>query len=150
MAIVATRLALATGASWAPGKGVAEVLLGPRALTPGVYPSLLGLAIHLGVSVAWATAFALVAGTRLRGVGALAAGLAASVVIMFVMTFVVVPPLSPFLYERALATMPSWTAAHLAYGVGLALAPALRRRFGRRAPATEGMREPFARRADVR
>jgi hypothetical protein len=90
---------------------------------------LLGLAIHFSVAIVWGVMFAL-AVPRDAGKGAaLAYGLGAGIVVFLVMTFLVMPWANPVMRATVVRTWSPWLVEHLLYGLGLALTPALRRRF---------------------
>lgn len=137
MAVVVFRLTLAgTPESWQPLRAMAAALLGEDALAGGAFAMLVALAIHVVTSSAWGIAFAWLAGTRPRGVASVGLGVAASLVIMVIMTFGVLPTVDPILYEQAMLGLPSWIVAHVTYGFGLAIAPAIRRSTARSDEAT--------------
>jgi hypothetical protein len=69
-----------------------------------------------------------IAGRRLAALPALMGGVAFGVAIWAVMTFGGLPLLNPMMRERV-AMMPAiWFVAHVAFGMGVGSAPALRRR----------------------
>jgi hypothetical protein len=152
MALVAFRLALAgTPESWHPLRSIAATLLGPEALAGGTFAMVLALSIHVATSVGWGIAFAWAAGTRPGALGALALGLIAGLVVMVFMTFAVLPTINPLLYVHVMEAFSAWVVAHLAFGVGLAFAPYLRRRSLERSRAGgPPLDERLPRSADVR
>lgn len=79
-------------------QGIARALLGMAAFTGGATTALVGLALHFGVALAWATTYAvLYARSELLrqltrpAAGALAIGAASGLVIHLAMTFLIVP-----------------------------------------------------------
>jgi len=110
-----------------PVVAVAALFMGPRALVAGPGAVLAGVAIHAVVSAAIGIAFAAIV-PRFVGAGpALAYGLAASGVVMLVMTFAVLPWADPTLVARAAFFPVTWIFVHALFGVGLAFVPAFRR-----------------------
>ena len=129
MAIVAFRLALAgTPESWHPLRTIAATVLGEDALAGGTFAMVVALSIHLATSVGWGIAFASAAGESRGALSALALGLIGGLVILVFMTFAVLPTINPLLYVHVMEAFSAWLVAHLAFGVGLAFAPWLRRR----------------------
>jgi hypothetical protein len=137
MALFATTYAAATGLGfWTPVSAIAATVLGTAVFDVGVGAVLVGLAIHLFVSVAIGILFAFCAPRALPPAPALALGTFVGVLILVVMTFVVLPLVSPsvraqLMWGSAPHAIPVVIAfvMHLIYGAGLALAPSLRRQF---------------------
>ena len=111
-------VAVASGASpWQPLGVVASPLLGPRALEGGLFPTALGLAIHLVVGTLLGGVFTRVAG-RLRRRRQLGVGLFYALVLWLFAQFVVFPLLVPPLAAK-LGTLWSFFLGHLGYGLML-------------------------------
>lgn len=129
MAVVATRVALSTGdAGFQPLRYIGAAIIGTDALDGGPDATAAGILVHLVTSIAWAIVFTAVVDIRTRPLAALGLGVAASLLILTIMTFGVLPFLDMPMYGHVMDDLVSWAVAHLAYGVGLSTAPWLRRR----------------------
>jgi hypothetical protein len=115
---------------WAPMKFIAAAFLGVNALVGGAGVVLVGLALHLVVSAAWGILYALVARRDALPGPSLVLGLVASVIILVVMSFIVMPICDPTMWARVNLMWGMWIVAHLLFGLALALVPTLRRGIG--------------------
>lgn len=115
---------------WAPMKFIAATFLGVNALIGGAGVIVVGLALHLVVSAAWGSLYALVARRDAPLGPSLVLGLVASVIILVVMSFIVMPICDPTMWARVNLMWGMWIVAHLLYGAALALVPTLRRGIG--------------------
>jgi hypothetical protein len=138
-ALMALTLALGAIASgnppWRPLTLIGSALLHPTTTAQAATAALLGTFVHLGVSVFFGVVFAVAVGRRARAslLGRLTAGIAAALAVMLLMTFSLVPRVSPRLFDAIANGWALWVIAHVAYGVGLAFAPLFRQHFDRRA-----------------
>ncbi len=127
--VLCARAILGGDGPWAPFALFGSALLVTQ--TPGSHATavVLGISIHVVVSIFFGMAFAAVVGKGRRGLalGWLAKGIGAAFVIMVVMTFAVVPVVAPALYDGIAREWPTWVVAHVAYGVGLGFEPLWRR-----------------------
>jgi hypothetical protein len=111
----------------APLRLIAATFYGKDAMTGGG-PLIVGLMVHMMNSMVFGVLFAWIAGRRLATLPALMAGVAFGVAIWAIMTFGGLPMLNPMMRE-SVAMMPvAWFIAHVAFGMGVGSAPALRRR----------------------
>lgn len=113
---------------WLPLKLVAGAFYGPEVIIGGAGITLLGLTLHFFTAAAWGVVFSAVVSRRLRAVPAVLAGMLYGTLVWAIMTWLVIPWLNPVQYQRADVISAWWFGYHLAYGVGVSLAPALRRR----------------------
>ncbi len=118
-----------------PYAAIAAVFLGPVALVGGPGALVLGGAIHVVVCVVLGVLFAALVPRETGGGPALAYGLAAGALTLVVMSFAVLPWANPTLDSRVRFFEVSWLFAHVLFGVGLALVPALRRALTGPSPA---------------
>lgn len=127
MAIVSMIVAATTGAGASmPLRGIAAALFGVDALVGGRGILLVGLMIHLAVSVVAGLVFAGIVGNVRTGV-AFGAGIVYGIIIWAVNTFGILPAINPIMSAR-LAMMPGpWFVFHLIYGGMLFLVPILHR-----------------------
>lgn len=142
MALMATIYdALAGVGFWTPVRAIAATVLGHDA-SVGAGPILLGLVIHLAVSIAWGIVFAAITPREMPPAASIAFGLFAGLTILVLMSLVVLPLINPTArarlmwgsYPRSLPVLVAFVI-HLLYGFGLALVPGLRRRISmQRAP----------------
>jgi hypothetical protein len=112
----------------APLRLIAATFYGKDAMTGGG-PLIVGLMVHMMNSMVFGVLFAWTAGRRLAALPALMAGVAFGVAIWAVMTFGGLPMLNPMMRERVAMMPVVWFVAHVAFGMGVGSAPALRRRF---------------------
>jgi hypothetical protein len=111
----------------APLRLIAATFYGKDAMTGGG-PLIVGLMAHVMSSMVFGVIFTGIAGRRLAALPALMGGVAFGVAIWAVMTFGGLPLLNPMMRGRV-AMMPAvWFVAHVAFGMGVGSAPALRRR----------------------
>jgi hypothetical protein len=113
---------------FAPLRLIAAMFYGKDAMTAGG-PLLVGLMVHMMNSMVFGVLFAWIVGRRLAAFPALMAGVTFGVAIWAVMTFGGLPMLNPMMRERVAMMPVAWFVAHLAFGMGVGSAPALRRRF---------------------
>lgn len=107
---------------------------GPEALLRGASTILIGIVLHLIVSAFYGVLFAtLVRRDTPRGIAALA-GIAFSLGVFVLMTFVVVPVVNPVMANRVSMMIGTMLIMHMLFGIGLGLAPTLRRVFAKKPP----------------
>lgn len=114
-------------AYWLPPKLIDAMSDGVVALVGGPGVVVAGLAIHLIVSVVWATLFALLMDRRWSALTAMAHGILYSFAVWAIMTYLVMPWANPTMNPRIHAMMGMWICAHVIFGACLAIAPPLRR-----------------------
>jgi hypothetical protein len=136
MALFATSYAQIVGLGfWTPMKAIAATVLGTSAFDISTASAvLIGLCIHVVVSVAIGIVFALATPKEVAPGPALAFGLSAGVTVLVIMNLIVLPIVSPEMRSHQMwGSMPGEIPVgiaflmHLIYGAGLSLAPALRR-----------------------
>jgi len=130
MALVEMSHSAATGLGfWLPMKLVAAVAVGVDSILGGGGIVILGLVLHLSVSVCLGIIFSIVTRPIILGGSAFFAGLIYGAIVWVVMTYIVLPFLNHTMRER-MDLMPAWWFyEHLTYGAFLSLTPALRRAF---------------------
>jgi len=134
MALFATIYAAWAGLGfWTPVEAIAQTVLG-QSIT-GASAVIVGAAIHVAVSMLFGVVFALVTPRDVIGAPSIAFGLFAGLAILVLMDLVVLPVVSPTTRSHLMwgswpHALPVWVAftIHLIYGLGLSLAPSLRRR----------------------
>ncbi len=119
---------------------VAVTFVGLEAADGGWGATLFGLAVHFAVGALWGLGLAALLGRDVRPGYAAMVGLAYGLAVLLFMTFAVLPSANPYLRARIAAVGWPWLLAHLAYGLGVSLAPWLRRRNA--APLPEGPYPP--------
>jgi hypothetical protein len=137
MALLATVYAGAAGIGfWHPVKAIAATITGSPAVQGGAGAVLLGLVVHLCAAMMFGVLFAVACPREVNPVPALVFGCFAGLSILIVMNLIVVPFLDPAVRTHLMwgsdkGAVPVSVAflMHIVYGVGLSLAPALRRRF---------------------
>jgi hypothetical protein len=112
---------------FAPLRLIAATFYGKDAMAGGA-PLIVGLIVHMMNSMVFGVIFAWIAGRRRAAFPALMAGVAFGVAIWAVMTFGGLPMLNPMMRERVVMMPVAWFIAHLAFGMGVSSASALRRR----------------------
>ena len=114
----------------APLRLIAATFYGKNAMT-GDGPLIVGLVIHMMLSMVFGVVIAWIAGRRLPEGPALMVmvGVAFGVAIWAVMTFGGLPMLNHLMRERVAMMPVAWFIAHVAFGMGLGSAPSLRHRF---------------------
>jgi len=135
MALFATIYAAWAGLGfWTPVEAIAQTVLG-QSIT-GASAVIVGIAIHVAVSMFFGVVFALITPRDVMGAPAIVFGLFAGLAILVMMDLVVLPVVSPTTRSHLMwgswpHALPVWVAfaIHLIYGLGLSLAPSLRRRF---------------------
>lgn len=134
MALVAMGRSASAGMSfWLPMQLIAGWFYGVDALIGGGWVVLVGIVIHLAVSAGYGLVFGLIA-ARIPAAGSFWAGIAYSVTIWVLMTYLVVPGLDPTMAQRvALVPAGWWFGYHLFYGATLTLASPFAQRFAQRA-----------------
>ena len=130
MAAFSMMYTAAVGAGfWTPLRLIGATFYGVDALVGGSGVLLWGMIVHFMSAIVLGVVFAAIAPRRLTAGPALFGGVIWGLVALVVMTFVVMPIVDRTMLPRV-AMMPGmWVAAHVAFGIGVASAPALRRRF---------------------
>lgn len=111
-----------------PLRVLGTTVAGERALVLGPTGPILGLAIHLSLAMVLGVVFAAAIGRHTPTRLALPAGLLYGLLLFFLAVAAVLPVVNPSAAVEARHVPSSWLVGHLLYGVGVALAPALRRR----------------------
>ena len=110
-----------------PLRMIGATFVGPAALVGGAAAVAYGLALHMLVSMGLGVAFAALVNHTTTAGPALIGGTAFALSSMLVMSAVVVPLVNPQMAVRLPTMAYGWFAQFLLFGIGLALAPALRR-----------------------
>ena len=147
MALFATIYAAWAGLGfWTPVEAIAQTVLG-QTMT-GASAVIVGVAIHVAVSMLFGVLFALITPRDVAGAPAIVFGTFAGLAILIIMNLVIVPVINPLSREHLMwgsrpGALPVWVAfvIHMIYGLGLSLAPSLRRRFN--IPLNRGANEAF-------
>src|SRR3984893_13260728 len=112
-----------------PLKALGALVYGVESLVAGPPAMLVGALIQLGFSIVLGILFALFVSRGTSTMAALFAGIAFGIAIWVAMDLFVLPFTNPTMAAR-IAFMPlAYFAAHLLYGVGLAMTPAFIRAF---------------------
>ena len=135
MALFATIYAAWAGLGfWTPVEAIAQTVLGPT--MTGASAVIVGIAIHVAVSMLFGVVFALITPRDVLTAPAIVFGMFAGLAILVGMDLVVLPVINPTTRAHLMwgswpHALPVWAAfaMHLIYGLGLSLAPSLRRRF---------------------
>jgi hypothetical protein len=135
MALFATIYAAWAGLGfWTPVEAIAQTVLGQSIV--GASAVIVGIAIHVALSMVFGVLFSLITPRDVIGAPAIAFGMFAGLAILVMMDLVVLPLVSPTTRSHLMwgswpHALPVWVAftIHLIYGLGLSLAPMLRRRF---------------------
>ena len=105
---------------------------------------IVGVAIHVAVSMLFGVVFAIVCPLDVAPAPAIAFGMFAGLAILVAMNLVILPLINPttrshLMWGSSPRALPVGIAfaMHLIYGLGLSLAPSLRRRFSLHAPSSE-------------
>lgn len=124
LALLVVSQALPGQDAWLLPRAIAASLLGVTALVSGWPAIVLGLVLHLGVAAAWGMLFAMIFATS-RGTPGVTAmiGVLYGIMVLLAMSALVVPWADPTLRARVQLIPGVWLAAHVLYGVVLALAP---------------------------
>jgi hypothetical protein len=126
---------------WAPVEAVAATVVGTRVYELGARAALIGAVLHLLTSMTFGVLFASMTPRDLSPLAAVPLGMFAGVAILVLMSLLVLPTYD---WTGATADIPHimWGSvpgrrpvpiafvAHMIYGLGLAMAPGFRRRFG--------------------
>ena len=148
MALFATIYAALAGLGfWTPVEAIAQTVLGRD--TTGASAIIVGIAIHVAVSMLFGVLFALVTPRDVLPAPAIAFGMFGGLAILVMMDLVVLPVINPqtrahLIWGSSPQALPVWAAfvMHLVYGLGLSLAPSLRRRFS--IPLSRGANEAWS------
>jgi hypothetical protein len=135
MALFATIYAAWAGLGfWTPVEAIAQTVLGQE--MTGASAVIVGVAIHVAASMTFGVLFAAITPRNVIGAPAVAFGLFAGLAILVMMDLIVLPVIAPTTRSHLMwgswpHALPVWVAftIHLIYGLGLSLAPSLRRRF---------------------
>jgi hypothetical protein len=117
-----------------PLKALGAMVYGVEALVAGPTAMVVGGLIQLGVAIVIGVIFALCVSRETSTVAALFAGIAIGIAFWAAMDFYVLPQANPTMAAR-IALMPlGYFAAHILFGIGLAMSPAFMRMFVREHP----------------
>lgn len=115
------------GAS-APLRMIAGTFYGRDAMKAGVDALVVGLIIHMMVSMGWGMVFA-IAAKRHAGIGSsIGLGMLFGLIVWALMTFIALPIVNPMMREQVDTMQAAFLIEHLMYGAGVGLMPAIRRR----------------------
>jgi hypothetical protein len=103
--------------------------LRPEAMLHPAATAIWGTVLHFLIACAWGVLFSALVRRETTNANALPAGLLYAVGIFLLMVFVVVPVTNQVLADRAPMMLGTLFMMHLLYGVGVSLAPSVRRRF---------------------
>jgi hypothetical protein len=112
---------------FAPFYFIGATFLGPEALVSGPGIALYGYALHLLVSVAFGVLFSAMVRRETPNSAAMLSGIAYGMGVLLFMTFIVVPLTNQVLRDRIPLHAGSFVIEHVLYGMGVALAPFMRR-----------------------
>ena len=117
-----------------PLKALGAMVYGVEALVAGPTAMMVGVLIQLGIAIVIGMIFALFVSRETSTVAALFAGVAIGIALWAAMGFYVLPQMNPTMAAR-MALMPlGYLAAHILFGVGLAMSPGFMRMFVREHP----------------
>ncbi len=117
-----------------PLKALGATVYGVEALVAGPTAMMVGVLIQLGIAIAIGMIFALFVSRETSPVAALLAGIVIGIALWAAMDFYVLPQMNPTMAAR-IALMPlGYFAAHILFGIGLAMSPAFMRMFVREHP----------------
>lgn len=115
-------------------KLIGATFRGPEALLSGPGTIAWGIVLHLIVSAAFGVLFATLVRRDTPRPASMLAGIAFALGLFVMMMFVVVPVTNPVMANRVSMMIGTTLVMHLLYGIGLGLAPTLRRVFVQKAP----------------
>ena len=111
---------------------------GPEALVGGAGVMLTGLFLHAIVSLIFGTLFSIAVIRRPHLAPTIVVGIGYGLLILLFMTYVVLPYANPMMRQRVIATPGAWFFSHVAFGLGVGMAPLIKRLFKpRRASESE-------------
>jgi uncharacterized membrane protein YagU involved in acid resistance len=117
-----------------PLNQVGAAFRGPEALVGGATVMLSGLLLHAVASIVFGTLFSAAVTQKTRLPASIVGGMVYAMLVLLFMTYAVLPYANPIMRERVIASPAGWFFAHVAFGVGVGLAPLFKRRLeGRRA-----------------
>ena len=102
---------------------------GPEALVGGAGVMLTGLFLHAVASLIFGTLFSIAVVRRPHLAPTLVVGIAYGLLILLFMTYVVLPYANPMMRQRVVATPGSWFFSHVAFGLGVGMAPLIKQLF---------------------
>ena len=116
---------------------------GPEALVGGASVILWGLFLHAVASLFFGILFSVAVIRKPHLAPTLMVGIAYGLLILLFMNYVVLPYANPIMRQRVISTPGSWFFAHVAFGLGVGMAPLIKRLFGtRRGPDGEPVVSP--------
>lgn len=116
MAMVAMIYSAMQGSGlFAPTKQIAAVFFGPDALVGGAGTIMVGMALHMMVSIMWGIIFGLIAG-RFGAGSQFWFGMMYGAAVWLLMTFAVLPWLNPTMRDGVKHMPGAWFVAHLVFG----------------------------------
>jgi hypothetical protein len=123
---------------------IGATFMSPDALLHPIALAVWGTVLHLLVSAAWGILFASLVRRETPPLASLIAGLAYAIGIFLLMAFVVVPVTNQVMADRTPMMLGNLFIMHLLFGVGVSIAPLLRRRLARAdGHRHEGEREEY-------
>jgi hypothetical protein len=117
-----------SGNALRPLQLVGATFYGPDALTGGIGAVTWGAILHLAISAAVGVVFAWIVGPYPRGAAALGWGITYALVVMFFMTYLILPWANPTMSIQVPQMPTAWALAHVVFGLCLTLAPGYIRR----------------------
>jgi len=114
---------------------VGATFRGPEALVGGAGVMLSGLLLYAITALVFGTLFSMAVLGKPRLAPTLVVGIAYGLLILLFMTYVVLPYANPIMRQRVIGVPGAWFFAHVAFGLGVGMAPLIKRRFrSRREP----------------
>ena len=111
---------------------VGATFRGPEALVGGASVRLYGLLLYAVTAVLFGTMFSAAVTRKTRLASSLVAGIAYGLLILLLMNYVVLPYANPIMRQRVIGDPGGWFFSHVAFGLGVGLAPFMKRRLIRR------------------
>ena len=115
---------------------IGSTFIGPEALVGGPGIMLYGLVLHLLVSMGFGVLFAAMVRRDTPNSASILSGIAYGMGVLLLMTFIVVPLTNQVMRDRIPLMAGSFVIQHVLFGLGVALAPVLRRTFARQRTVT--------------
>ena len=136
--MIATLMVQATATGYGalfPLNLIGATFRGPEALVGGTSVMLSGLLMHVVTSVVFGTMFSMAVLRRPRLAPTLVTGIAYGLLVLLFMTYVALPYANPTMRQRVIGAPGTWFFSHVAFGLGVGLAPLIKRRFRSRPQA---------------
>ncbi len=108
---------------------------GPEALVGGTGVMLSGLLLHAVASLVFGTMFSMAVLRRPGLAPTMVMGIAYGLLILLFMTYVVLPYANPIMRQRVIGAPGAWFLSHVAFGLGVGMAPLIKQFFRSRGGA---------------